>query len=83
VNYVREIKIGNKYRHFKGHLYEVIDIVYSADSIGEDLKKVVIYQDLNNKDMKWARDYDEFNSLVDKYKYPNVLQKYRFEEIDG
>lgn len=80
---MREIKIGNKYRHFKGHIYEVIDIVYNADSIGNDLKKVVIYQDLNNMDMKWARDYDEFNSLVDRNKYPDVIQKYRFEEIDG
>ena len=26
-----------------------------------------VYQDLNNKDVKWARNYDEFNSLVDKY----------------
>ena len=24
---------------------------------------------------------DKFNSLVDKEKYPNVNQKYRFEEI--
>ncbi len=79
---MREVKIGNIYRHFKGHLYQVIDICYDANSEGNDLKKKVIYEDINNKDLKWVRDYDEFNSLVDKEKYPNVKSIYRFEEVD-
>ena len=30
----------------------------------------------------WTRDKEEFLSPVDKDKYPNVTQKYRFEEIE-
>ena len=30
----------------------------------------------------WTRDKEEFLSPIDKDKYPNVTQKYRFEEIE-
>lgn len=80
---MREIIIGKKYRHFKGKIYKVIDIVYDSESNNDDeLKKVVIYQALYGDMLKWARPYDMFNSLVDKEKYPDVEQKFRFEEID-
>ncbi|MDO4963463.1 MAG: DUF1653 domain-containing protein [bacterium] len=79
----RKIEIGKTYKHFKGHLYKVIDIVYDSESNNdEELKKVVIYQNLHDENLKWARPYDMFNSLVDKEKYPDVVQKYRFEEVD-
>lgn len=71
----RKIKVGKIYKHFKGHVYEVINI--ARDS--ETLKKVVVYQNVNSKEV-WVRDYDMFNSLVDKNNYPDVKQKYRFEE---
>ncbi len=74
----RKILIGSVYRHFKGNLYKVIDIVNNSDDIN---KKVVVYQALYGDNLKWARDYDEFNSLVDIVKYPNVEQKYRFERV--
>ena len=80
---MREIKIGNKYRHFTGKEYIVLDIVYDSESNNdEELKKVVIYQALYGDGLKWASPYDMFNSEVDHKKYPNVEQKYRFEEID-
>ena len=78
----REIKIGKIYKHFKGNLYKVVDIVYDSES-EEELQKIVIYQALYGDNLKWARDYDMFNSLVDIKKYPNVTQKYRFEEVDN
>ena len=79
----RKIEIGKKYKHFKGNKYVVIDIVYDSESNNdEELKKVVIYEALYGEHLKWARPYDMFNSLVDKEKYPNIEQKYRFEEID-
>jgi len=78
----RQIEIGKTYRHFKGNLYKVVDIVYDSESNNDELKKIVIYQALYGDHIKWARPYDMFNSLVDKNKYPDVLQKYRFEMVD-
>ena len=79
----RVIKIGKTYKHFKGNLYKVIDIVYDSESNNdEQLKKVVIYEALYGDNLRWARPYDMFNSLVDKEKYPDVEQEYRFEEVD-
>ncbi len=79
----RTIEIGKKYRHFKGNLYKVIDIVNDSESNNdEEFKKVVIYQALYGDNLKWARPYDLFNSLVDREKYPDVEQEYRFEEVD-
>ena len=79
----RVIEIGRTYRHFKGNLYKVIDIVFDSESNNdEEYKKVVIYQALYGDKLKWARPYDMFNSEVDREKYPDVKQKYRFEEID-
>ena len=74
----RKIKINGTYRHFKGNLYKVIAI--AKDS--EDLSLKVIYQSIENNEY-WVRDYDMFLSKVDYEKYPNVKQKYRFEEIDN
>lgn len=72
----RSIEIGKIYKHFKGHIYKVIN--FATDS--ETLEKVVIYQNLETDEI-WVRNYDMFNSLVDKEKYPNSEQNYRFEEI--
>ena len=79
---MREIVIGKKYKHFKGKEYKVIDIVYDCESVGDNLNKIVIYEALYGDHSHWARKYEDFASLVDKEKYPEVEQKYRFEEID-
>lgn len=71
----RKIEVGKIYKHFKGNLYEVIAIGYNSES----LCLMVVYKDIKNGKI-WIRDYDMFNSLVDKNKYPEVTQKYRFEE---
>lgn len=73
----RKIKIGKKYKHFKGQFMEVINIAKHS----ETLDKMVIYKHLDTDEI-WARPYDMFNSKVDKEKYPNVNQEYRFEEVD-
>jgi len=78
----REIKVGTKYRHFKGNLYEVIAIAYDSESNNdEELHKLVVYRALYDDGKIWVRDYDMFNSYVDKEKYPDVNQMYRFEEV--
>ena len=73
----RVIEVGKIYKHFKGHIYKVIAIALDS----EDLSKKIVYK--NKIDGKvWVRDYDMFNSLVDKTKYPEIIQKYRFEEVN-
>ena len=72
-----DVIVGKKYRHFKGNIYIVVCICKDSETL-EDL---VIYKDTNS-DKIWARKYSMFTSLVDKDKYPDVLQKYRFEQID-
>ena len=79
----RVIKIGKTYRHFKGNMYRVLDIVYDSEESNDNkYKKVVIYQALYGDRLKLARPYEMFNSEVDHKKYPDVKQKYRFEEVD-
>ena len=72
---MREIKAGQKYKHFKGTMIEVIDIAKHS----ETLEELVIYKHLVDGEI-WARPIDMFNSLVDKEKYQDVEQEYRFEE---
>lgn len=79
---MREIKIGRIYKHFKGNLYQVLDVVNDSESNNDkEYRKIVVYQALYGEKLKWAKDYDMFLSKVDKKKYPNVKQEYRFEEV--
>ena len=75
---MRKVIIGKTYRHFKGNLYKVIDIVKDSESDGE----IVIYEAQYGDHTRWARPYDMFISKVDKDKYPEVKQTYRFQQID-
>lgn len=77
------IEIGKLYRHFKGNIYKVIDIVYDSESNNdEELKRIVIYEAQYGEHLRWARPYEMFASKVDKEKYPDIKQEYRFEKID-
>ena len=51
--------IGEKYRHFKGNVYEVTGFAKHSET-GE---KLVIYRSVNNPDDVWARPYDMFNEI--------------------
>lgn len=72
---MREILINRNYHHFKGKDYRVLYIAIHS----ETEEKMVIYEALYGEHKIWVRSYDMFNSLVDKEKYPEVEQKYRFE----
>lgn len=71
----RELKIKGIYKHFKGDLYIVEDVAIHS----ETKEKYVVYRGLYGKSELYIRPYDMFLSEVDKEKYPNVDQKYRFE----
>ena len=72
----RRVEVGQVYRHFKGNVYDVIALAVNADN-RED---VVVYKSLN-KDKVFVRSYRGFVSEVNKEKYPDVAQKYRFELV--
>lgn len=73
---MREIEVNKLYKHFKGNTYKVLNIGIHT----ETNEKMVVYEDINSHKV-WIRPYDMFNSLVDKEKYPNVEQTYRFESL--
>lgn len=71
------VNIGQKYRHFKGHVSTVLNIAKHTESL-EDL---VIYEHDNTV---WARPVSMFMDKEDISNRPDNVtgQKYRFELIE-
>ena len=72
---MREVQIGRVYRHFKGDYYVVEAVAHNSET-GE---AVVIYRKLYADGGLWVRPLSMFLSRVDREKYPDVQQEYRFE----
>lgn len=72
---MKEVLKNRIYKHFKGDSYIVVDIALDSDN----LEKKVIYRGLYEDGPLWIRSYDDFLSEVDKEKYPDVKQQYKFE----
>ena len=84
------IKIGDVVKHFKreslgsdatenAYLYEVLNFAIDSET-GHPL---VVYKALYAPFRVYVRELTDFMGTVDKIKYPNVKQVYRFEPIDS
>lgn len=83
---IRELNKGMIVKHFKretvedktsnDYLYKIIDFAEHT----ETKEKLVIYQALYEPYKTYARPFGMFFSKVDKIKYHNIKQTYRFEE---
>ena len=75
---MRDIRIHGVYRHFKGRCYLVEDLARHSET-GEEY---VVYRQLYGEGKLWIRPKDMFLEPVDRAKYPDCAQEYRFELIE-
>ncbi len=84
----RDIRAGDIVRHFKRewvsaetseYLYKVLAFAQHTET-GE---RLVIYQGLYAPFKICARPYGMFMGEVDRQKYPEIRQKYRFERVES
>ena len=69
------IQIGRIYRHFKGDYYLVEAVARDSETNAD----MVIYRKLYGDGGLWVRPLSMFLSKVDRDKYPEVSQEYRFQ----
>ena len=75
---MNQIIVNRVYKHFKGDYYLVVGIATHSETD----EKMVVYRQLYGNGDLYVRPYDMFISKVDKKKYPNAKQEYRFQLQD-
>ena len=72
------IKINGIYRHFKGDYYLLVDVAKHS----ETMEDYVVYRKLYDDCGLWIRPLSMFLEKVDREKYPDAQQTWRFELQD-
>lgn len=85
-NIDRNFHPGDRVQHFKRELVDPNSTQYLYQIVGvaihsESREPLMIYQALYDDYQLYARPYDMFVSEVDREKYPDIKQKYRFEKV--
>lgn len=75
---MNNIKENQIYKHFKGNYYIVIGTGLHTET-NEDM---VIYKALYSDNKLFVRPLNMFIEKVDKKKYPDINQEYRFELVN-
>ncbi len=75
---MRQIQLHRIYRHFKGDHYLVEALAHDSETGAE----VVVYRKLYGDGGLWVRPLDMFLEKVDRVKYPDCQQEYRFELVE-
>ena len=75
----RPLLLRHVYRHFKGGLYLVEDVAKHSETEEE----YVVYRKLYGDRSLWIRPKAMFLSPVDREKYPDAMQEFRFEPVDS
>ena len=70
----RELRVGGKYRHFKGMEYRVLHLACHS----ETLEPLVVYQQLYGDHAVWVRPLSMFLETVER----DGNTFFRFEEIE-
>ena len=83
------LQIGSIVKHFKyetlsdiekaqnKYIYRIEDFAINTS----DESMMVVYRAMYGDFKLFVRPFNEFASEVDKKKYPNIKQRFRFEEI--
>ncbi len=72
---MRIIETQKMYRHFKGNIYFITDIAEHTETD----EMMVVYKALYGDYKTYVITYEMFASEADHEKYPDAVQKYRFE----
>ncbi len=76
---MQKIQLHRIYRHFKGDHYLVEALAHDSETGAE----VVVYRKLYGDGGLWVRPLAMFLEPVDREKYPDCNQEYRFELVEA